>query len=530
MKKVVRIYLAMILLAIGMVLATMYVNGRVLGDWSFETCSDYELCEEERGNQKITIWLSEKSGTGQGRDVVFYTSHQFVHVYADGTEIYRVTENGGRLSRTPGNVWNFVPIPCDTKKLEIHLQNVYHTTASYKPVFYLGQSIYVFRYLYSQSALLEMIGSCIGIAGILLLLSGVLLEYKKTKQPALIYLGLFACIFGVWSSTSLNGMRMIFPYHIVTSAISFLTLALLPIPFVLYVRAYFSLAENKLWKVVCGMSICTFFLSFILQLLGMKDFKETVIGTHVTILLSMGYVLFVLAQQMKCCRKNKKLQIFLLASAVIVVSLLIDMYGYYTKILYNVGVVTHFGLLLFVVLLGFVSVEDAKQMMLEGKQAKLYKDMATLDKVTGLYSRNAYEMEVKSLDDMDNVCVVMFDLNNLKQCNDTCGHEMGDLYLRNAAACIRKIFGPYGACYRIGGDEFCCIMKDSLTCNLRELVDQMRIEEEKYDAIMQLPNRFEIACGYARYHNKWDRDFESVRSRADEMLYQNKAELKAKSR
>ena len=50
------------------------------------------------------------------------------------------------------------------------------------------------------------------------------------------------------------------------------------------------------------------------------------------------------------------------------------------------------------------------------------------------------------------LAVVVCDLNGLKQCNDTGGHEAGDQLLRDAADLLIEHFGEYEI-YRSGGDE-----------------------------------------------------------------------------
>ena len=57
--------------------------------------------------------------------------------------------------------------------------------------------------------------------------------------------------------------------------------------------------------------------------------------------------------------------------------------------------------------------------------------------------------------------VVTFDLNNLKMCNDNYGHSSGDAYIIHSAHIIETTFDRFGKCYRIGGDEFCCLIPDA---------------------------------------------------------------------
>ena len=54
----------------------------------------------------------------------------------------------------------------------------------------------------------------------------------------------------------------------------------------------------------------------------------------------------------------------------------------------------------------------------------------------------------------------MFDVDDFKQVNDCHGHVKGDLCLAGIAECIKKAYADFGYCYRIGGDEFCVLLKN----------------------------------------------------------------------
>ena len=63
--------------------------------------------------------------------------------------------------------------------------------------------------------------------------------------------------------------------------------------------------------------------------------------------------------------------------------------------------------------------------------------------------------------------------------NDEHGHIAGDKALIKIAKTIYKAMGKYGYCYRIGGDEFCVILKkDSLA--------KMSDATENYDAYQSI--------------------------------------------
>lgn len=82
---------------------------------------------------------------------------------------------------------------------------------------------------------------------------------------------------------------------------------------------------------------------------------------------------------------------------------------------------------------------------------------ATHDSMTGLYNRNRFNQDIAyGRYDEAGTGVMYFDLNNLKEVNDTYRHEAGDRLIRRLADAIRELSKSIypSECYRIGGDEF----------------------------------------------------------------------------
>ncbi len=112
----------------------------------------------------------------------------------------------------------------------------------------------------------------------------------------------------------------------------------------------------------------------------------------------------------------------------------------------------------------YVFAESAVQL------AELQKRYAYYDQMTGLHNRRAYSERIDafSKDLPDRCCVVMADINGLKEANDTYGHDAGDELIIGAAECLKRGFEDAGTVYRLGGDEFGVIMtgteKDAQKC------------------------------------------------------------------
>lgn len=97
-----------------------------------------------------------------------------------------------------------------------------------------------------------------------------------------------------------------------------------------------------------------------------------------------------------------------------------------------------------------------RQKKLIAEQTALLKRMSYEDTLTGLYNRNKFNELMSAAYPADGTLgIACFDLNGLKECNDTAGHLSGDDLLRRAGAVLLQFFAKKS--YRIGGDEFVVI-------------------------------------------------------------------------
>ncbi len=88
---------------------------------------------------------------------------------------------------------------------------------------------------------------------------------------------------------------------------------------------------------------------------------------------------------------------------------------------------------------------------------------AQTDALTGLGNRRRLmtdlRAQVKGAHPSAARILILFDLDGFKQYNDTFGHPAGDALLSRLGANLQKAVGPYGGVYRMGGDEFCVLLK-----------------------------------------------------------------------
>lgn len=152
---------------------------------------------------------------------------------------------------------------------------------------------------------------------------------------------------------------------------------------------------------------------------------------------------------------------------------------------------------------------------------------ANHDGLTGIRNRHAYLEYVAGLEkqikhgEVTDYAIIVFDINGLKEVNDTLGHQAGDRYIIEGCNIICNIF-KRSPVFRIGGDEFVAISKGDDFVRLDQLLEQV----EYINQSKATHGGIVIAAGKAVAGK--DEKVRSVFERADAEMYENKKRLKKK--
>ena len=183
-----------------------------------------------------------------------------------------------------------------------------------------------------------------------------------------------------------------------------------------------------------------------------------------------------------------------------------------------------YSLALSVVLLALISI--IAYVSINRVTEPIYKKLAYNDMMTGYENRMAFEQRLRECarltQDGKRVTLMICDMNDLKLVNDTHGHEAGDTYLKNTADIINEHLGGNGVLYRIGGDEFACILTDVPDDKIMQIITNLRNEQRMAHPLQ----RFSCACGYATYDHEKDNTIRDLFKRADVDMYKEKRRIK----
>lgn len=117
------------------------------------------------------------------------------------------------------------------------------------------------------------------------------------------------------------------------------------------------------------------------------------------------------------------------------------------------------------------------------------------------------------------VAIFLFDINYLKQTNDTLGHLAGDALICRSAECILECFGDDTGsnCYRFGGDEFSAIVKSITPEEIEYKIKKFSESQKKHDV--------SIAMGYEYIDDIGKSTLRNLFLEADKKMYANKSKM-----
>lgn len=145
------------------------------------------------------------------------------------------------------------------------------------------------------------------------------------------------------------------------------------------------------------------------------------------------------------------------------------------------------------------------------------------DELTYLFNRTKLAAMMDSeYRELSSCAVLFFDINSLKEVNDTLGHKAGDTLLCQFAESIRSIANHDVHPYRYGGDEFIVVV-----CNAQESELDMLLEMWR-DRLNHLIRRGGIPCSVAvgRAYSPAPFVLSELILEADKAMYENKRKMK----
>lgn len=148
--------------------------------------------------------------------------------------------------------------------------------------------------------------------------------------------------------------------------------------------------------------------------------------------------------------------------------------------------------------------------------------LANLDTLTKIHNRRFYNHSLNSLITKKvPFSLILLDLDNFKQLNDTEGHQHGDYVLQIIAGIMKECTRTTDIIARFGGDEFAIILPQTskeISKNIAQRIRSNVLVNPKFRPYSQVG----LSMGIATYPEDGD-TIEVIQQKADEALYVAKA-------
>jgi diguanylate cyclase (GGDEF)-like protein len=142
------------------------------------------------------------------------------------------------------------------------------------------------------------------------------------------------------------------------------------------------------------------------------------------------------------------------------------------------------------------------------RKLKLYskvQELAVTDELTQVFVKKHFQdvskEELDRIEERDSdACFLMIDLDRFKDCNDTFGHLVGDVILKETARIIQDNVREIDIVGRYGGEEFCIFLPDTSLDNGMEIAERIRkaVERHLFNAYDEVLN-ITVSIGLASF-------------------------------
>ncbi|RXK07849.1 GGDEF domain-containing protein [Halarcobacter bivalviorum] len=162
------------------------------------------------------------------------------------------------------------------------------------------------------------------------------------------------------------------------------------------------------------------------------------------------------------------------------------------------------------------------------KELAIVKKEKSIDFLTSLLNRRAYEEEVKKIEKKHEIfnskyAIVFYDIDHFKQINDTYGHSFGDTVLKTFGSILKSLTRKEDTVARYGGEEFIALINYEEEKELYKYIKRVKtlIDSTKFK-YRDISINIEFSAGVS-FRYKYESYLET-KKKADTLLYQAKKE------
>ncbi|MFP4286689.1 MAG: GGDEF domain-containing protein [Candidatus Izemoplasmataceae bacterium] len=481
-----------------------------------------DLVVEPNTNYMIYTTLGESFN--ETSHLLIRTSLANVSVRIDGVLLYEVDyeEYGAYAS-----MWHVVDIPANQEgaTLELTFSSPYAAMSGTVNQVYYGETASLYSEIYNTHGFRLIVGLLTLLIGITIMIVSFIFFRKHNFNN--MFIGLFAILLSFWLISESRTLQFFIGNIYILGSISYLALALFPMPLLYYIRNTILVKEKNPINIMLVIFAINFLFVFVGHEINLIDYFESVIITLNIFALSFVALIGILLYELKIY-DNKKTKFILKTMITLLVFAFLELIVFILGVFDLTGMFATIGV---VVVLIIIFINYAKFFLDRLKlsyEKEFYERLAYVDPLTKAGNRLAFNETFEKYFEEDarreKLRLIYFDLNNLKTINDEYGHLAGDEAIKAIYECIEKVFLNHADCFRIGGDEFACL-STTIDDNLYDRYSRLFLNE-MVNKSHKFIFPFSSAIGSIVYDKSLDQNISDMMRRCDIKMYKHKKVMK----
>ena len=515
----------------------VYSENADLG-WFYEDGTPANLSHLNYSNSETTVSRTIDANKMQSTCLCFSSSTAYFSVYIDDELIYDFHPKLNPIyGNTYGSAFHTIPLPSFTGTAILTLKAENPIADPIQISFYNARFDDSFQYMYdyfSSNLVSFFISFFTLLVGLGMMILGLIFNSYREQKPEMVSLGCFSLCLSLWILSSSKFLGLICNNPAASRLIDFTTLMIFPFFGVVFLACTLKNTQNRLLLISLFYTIFNITFQFYMCLRGYADYHDMLPFSHIGFLLSILLCMILLIQKNlqdgKRNKKGKTSPLIIIAVCILIACGLADLASYYFLHPSNNARFTRFGLFFFMILLLYYETEEFITAFQQTHESNLVRQLAYRDGLTSLENRlafNEYEQELE--EKKTGACMItLFDINNMKNTNDTYGHNVGDQIIRSFASFLSDTFGKHGRVFRIGGDEFIAILhseNDNVDSQYSDCIRELMSSIRRHNTNTDSANTLSIAYGTAHCDLANDILIDQEIS-ADNKMYEQKLKFK----
>lgn len=409
----------------------------------------------------------------EGSVLCFKSNHLLVKAYIENQLVYSYTiDDSNTIGKSPGCSFCFVPISVDSfgKEIKIEYTTVYESSSNHILDFRFGEKTIIVTSIIRSNLHRLILCAIIFLIGLIFIITylvkskTIYLEKRKTIYISknILYLGMMALSFSIWSVTETQVLQFFIPNSYVIQYITYLSLGLISVPFLLYNAEIHYQAESILVKVLNGISLLCTATGLVLQVFGWMDLPEFTLVLHLNLFVTACYSIYYTFKEEIWLNKQRKNRRVLpkLPMLVILACGCIDLLRFHLKEKEDFSKFVRIGFIIYIVSVGIKSMIQTRELE---KENQYLETLAYNDALSGLSNQTAFMHRCSQIENSGESELVygILKLRILKlgEIEKKYGSYAKEEMIKTTSKLVHHAFSKYGNCYRVKENEFAVIME-----------------------------------------------------------------------